>query len=350
LEKGFRISTIIRAASAVAALLLTIFLILIFNKSHRPTLFMLFLSISVCILSSSAFIAVVDPKKVQCANEFKSSTQDNNPLCLIQGAMSVFGLYATAAWLLVLIVHLYMYTIWKSNVMHKRYVLLHVFCWGLPLVLTTIAISMGAIRYEYGENCTIGHKHATYLLIIPLLLMIIPGFIALSCTVFYTIKNMNTIRMDPSKRVPWNSFVVAFALMCAMIVSSVLFLVMVTQWKHMAASPAKFTPWYRCIGSGGDQTTCASIIESVVPNPATMFAADSSISIIGFILALLVIFRPQFICDLKAAMAKSDNNQDTMEYGRSDDDEVKRRASLSETLGSTSSIYNKNGNKTPTSY
>lgn len=138
--------------------------------------------------SASGFFAIKDPKAVQCADKFTQSTQSNNHLCLIQGTLSIFGAHATVAWLCVLIINLHLHTVWNSHVLRYHYFWLHLFCWGFPFILTAITVGKSAIRYEFGELCSVDHDYADVLYFYPIFAQVIPSFVVHVGTFFYISK------------------------------------------------------------------------------------------------------------------------------------------------------------------
>jgi hypothetical protein len=82
---GFRVSTIFKSVSAIAALLLVISYLFLPKKREHPALLILFSAIAILIYSAGGFFALIEPRKLQCGNDFVTSTMHNNQLCLVQG-------------------------------------------------------------------------------------------------------------------------------------------------------------------------------------------------------------------------------------------------------------------------
>ncbi|CAJ0762030.1 18903_t:CDS:2, partial [Entrophospora sp. SA101] len=161
LEKGFAVTQSFRVVSAVLALIMSISYILLPGKRTHPGLLILFTSIAIFIFSSLVFFSIGDPKKIQCVNDIDPSTQSNNILCAIQGALIIFASFATTMWVGIIIVNLHIHTVWSSNCVGKRYIILHLLGWGIPAFFTVIALATSSVNYEFATLCFIKEENAT---------------------------------------------------------------------------------------------------------------------------------------------------------------------------------------------
>ncbi|CAJ0639509.1 13094_t:CDS:2 [Entrophospora sp. SA101] len=146
--------------SAVLALIMSISYILLPGKRTHPGLLILFTSIAIFIFSSLVFFSIGDPKKIQCVNDIDPSTQSNNILCAIQGALIIFASFATTMWVGIIIVNLHIHTVWSSNCVGKRYIILHLLGWGIPAFFTVIALATSSVNYEFATLCFIKEENA----------------------------------------------------------------------------------------------------------------------------------------------------------------------------------------------
>ncbi|CAJ0764344.1 23516_t:CDS:2, partial [Entrophospora sp. SA101] len=160
LEKGFAVTQSFRVVSAVLALIMSISYILLPGKRTHPGLLILFTSIAIFIFSSLVFFSIGDPKKIQCVNDIDPSTQSNNILCAIQGALIIFASFATTMWVGIIIVNLHIHTVWSSNCVGKRYIILHLLGWGIPAFFTVIALATSSVNYEFATLCFIKEENA----------------------------------------------------------------------------------------------------------------------------------------------------------------------------------------------
>jgi hypothetical protein len=339
LDKGFRITTSMRAVSAVATLVLIVSYLFLPNKRNHPALLILFSALAIFLFSSSSFFGLADPKKIQCSDAFTQATQDNNGLCLVQGMLSTFGSHATAAWLAVLILNMHLHTVWNSQVLQRKYVFLHLVCWGLPFALTAITVAKGAIRYEFGESCVVGHEHAETLFFFPMFALVVPAFLIHLCTFFYIGKvslrarqtNFDHKRssmggMLIALRIQWRALALAVSLITSVIIFSFFYFQIVVRLNDTFTNQSKLAPWAKCILSGGDQTTCAEAAAPVFPTPAIMFAAESAISAMGIIFFLLFVVQKQFLRDWKNLIAGHKRRKDIKFLDKLEQREMEERA------------------------
>nr|CAG8508294.1 8148_t:CDS:2 [Entrophospora candida] len=185
LEKGFMVTQSFRVVSAVLALIMSISYILLPGKRTHPGLLILFTSIAIFIFSSLVFFSIGDPKKIQCVNDIDPSTQSNNILCAIQGALIIFASFATTMWVGIIIVNLHIHTVWSSNCVGKRYIILHLLGWGIPAFFTVIALATSSVNYEFATLCFIKEENASRAFFYPLAVIVIPIFFIHMATFFH---------------------------------------------------------------------------------------------------------------------------------------------------------------------
>ena len=147
------------------------------------------MSIAIFLFSMVVFFSIGDPKKLQCAaNEISQATMNNNPLCGAQGAIVIFGSFATCCWCAALILNLHVHTVWNSNFFTNRYLMLNLICWGIPTVMTSIALGLHAIKFEFANLCLVSMDYIFAMFFYPLAAIVCPSFLIHIATFFYIAK------------------------------------------------------------------------------------------------------------------------------------------------------------------
>jgi hypothetical protein len=132
------------------------------------------------------FFSVGNPKRLQCAaNNVTPGAMDNNNLCAAQGAILIFGSMATSLWCAALIVNLHVHTVWNSNFFTNRYIWLYIICWGIPTIITAIALGLHAVKFEFANLCVVSMDYIFPLFFYPLAAIACPSFLLHIATFFY---------------------------------------------------------------------------------------------------------------------------------------------------------------------
>jgi len=217
----------------------------------------------------------------------------------------VFGSLATVAWLCVLILNLHLHTVWNTQVLRYHYFWLHLFCWGVPFLLTFLTVSKKAIRYEFGELCTVDHEYANVLFFYPIFVLVVPAFVVHIGTFFYIGKISMRARMVPTSlgnlitafRIQWRAFALAVSLTISVLLFSFFYFDVVALLNEVLMDPTKLSDWSTCLLEGGNQNSCASQNTHILPAPSRMFIAESVVSAMGIVFFLIFAVQQQFIKD-----------------------------------------------------
>lgn len=184
--RGFLATDVIRFVSAVLSLILVISYLVLPDKRRHPSLLILNMSIAIFLFSMVVFFSVGNPKRLQCAaNGISPGEMSNNTLCAAQGAILIFGSFATCLWCAALILNLHVHTVWNSNFFTNRYILLNIVCWGIPAAIMAIALGLHAVKFEFANLCVVSMKYIFPLFFYPLAAIVCPSFLVHIGTFFY---------------------------------------------------------------------------------------------------------------------------------------------------------------------
>ncbi|KAG0272834.1 hypothetical protein BGZ95_011384 [Linnemannia exigua] len=176
LKTGFFVTDVLKAVSAVLALVLAISYIVLPDKLQHPSNLILFASIATAIFGAAVAPSFGDATRVQCAaNGVSPATSYNNTLCTIQGAWLLFGAIGTTAWLSIVIINLHLHTVWNSNWLSRKAWLSHVIGWVIPAAFAAIAVATNSLGWTNSSMCMASADTAAVLLFAPLGLIMIPS-------------------------------------------------------------------------------------------------------------------------------------------------------------------------------
>ncbi|KAG0307169.1 hypothetical protein BGZ97_000478, partial [Linnemannia gamsii] len=185
LDKGFRMTNIMRAVSMVFSFILMVSYLCLPDKRSHPSALILLFAICVFLFSVVVIFPLLDTNAMQCVDEYTPSTQQNNLKCAIQGAMLIFASVGTCAWCSALIVNLHLHTVWNSAWLAKKYWLLHSICWGFAIAVTAVALGTGQVRWEFATLCLISQEKSSTIFFYPMAAMIFPAFLVHIATFFH---------------------------------------------------------------------------------------------------------------------------------------------------------------------
>ncbi|RHZ87797.1 hypothetical protein Glove_30g26 [Diversispora epigaea] len=302
LDKGFLATQIIRAISSLAAFIVMISYITLPGKRNYPNSLILFASVSIFLYSSIVFFSIGDPRKIQCVG-VNHSTQINNNLCAVQGALLIFATHATAIWVGIIILNLHLYTVWNLNFLSNKQIWLNCFGWGVPLFLTVMALISKSVNYQSGTLCLVKQENSGVLLFYPLAVIVVPSFIIHVITFLNIAKATQRARhsqkivsnfselMSHKKhvlqavKIQWRALLLAIIL-----VGTVTF-----YWLFYFVELSRFTSpnkgfeneWVQCIQLGGGQNECSKISQRYMPSYGLLITTELVAGLIGIWLFIL---------------------------------------------------------------
>ncbi|CAG8465013.1 2307_t:CDS:2 [Funneliformis mosseae] len=299
MEDGFLITQILRAISAVGSAVMLISYLVLPGKRNHPSILILFASLSIFLYSSNVFFSIGNPKAVQCENEVIASTQTNKPfLCGFQGALLIFASHATTLWVGVIILNLHIHTVWNSNILSNRYYYIYAICWGIPLILTVVALASHSVSYQFATLCFIRVDMANNIFFYPMAIFVIPSFFLHIATFVHIFKISQEEEVKNSDelmthrrhvlqaiRIQWRALLLAIILLTTVIFYWLFYFLELTTISRGATNREFLKDWLPCIQSGKGQTFCANNFASkYMPRFGLMFAAETLTSLTGIYL------------------------------------------------------------------
>ncbi|KAI8332649.1 hypothetical protein BC941DRAFT_436206 [Chlamydoabsidia padenii] len=320
-ERAFLATDILRSASAVFVFFIMFSYLVLPDKRRHPSLLILNFSIAVFLFSFVAFFSVGNPKKIQCADTITPSTQENNNLCAAQGAILMFASLATVLWSSALIVNLHLHTVWSSNFFTNRYILLHLICWGIPLVFMATALGMKQIQYEFANLCLVSLDSIFNLLFYPMAAIIIPSFVLHIGTFMYIAKIAvrEGIESDMSQsasnhsigrtqrvvrhkhviqavHIQWRALLLAVLACLTVLFYWIFYFTQIRRVSDLSTDVTILNRWVQCmVTPGNTQNSCVSIVSDHLPPFGLMIAAEAVVSVIGILTFLVFAKRSIFI-------------------------------------------------------
>ncbi|KAF9128260.1 hypothetical protein BGX30_014405 [Mortierella sp. GBA39] len=310
LDKGFRMTNIMRAVSMVFSFILMVSYFCLPDKRSHPSALILFFAICVFLFSVVVIFPLIDTNAMQCFDEYTPSTQQNNLKCAIQGAMLIFASVSTCAWCSALIVNLHLHTVWNSAWLAKKYWLLHTICWGFAITITAVALGTGQVRWEFATLCLIAQDKSSDIFFYPMAAMIFPAFLVHIATFFHIARisaqagadseTMSRSTLSASAaavishrrhvmmaiKIQWRAAVMAI---CAMLCVTFYWLFYFLQLSKI--SPTVLAPhvlsFATCLGHGKGHDACADELAPYLPPYGLMIAAEFLVSSIGTIIFIV---------------------------------------------------------------
>lgn len=156
---------------------------------RHPSQLILNMAISTFLFSMPVFFSVGNPKRLQCAaDSISSGAMGNNNLCAAQGAILIFGSFATCMWCAALILNLHVHTVWNSSFFANKYVYLNAVCWGVPTAFMATAIGLHAVKFEFANLCVVSMEYIFPIFFYPLAAIVCPCFLLHMITFCYIAK------------------------------------------------------------------------------------------------------------------------------------------------------------------
>ncbi|KAG0070930.1 hypothetical protein BGZ90_012454 [Linnemannia elongata] len=310
LDKGFRMTNIMRAVSMVFSFILMVSYICLPDKRSHPSALILLFAICVFLFSVVVIFPLIDTNAMQCVDQYTPSTQQNNLKCAIQGAMLIFASVSTCAWCSALIVNLHLHTVWNSAWLAKKYWLLHSICWGFAITVTAVALGTGQVRWEFATLCLISQEKSSTIFFYPMAAMIFPAFLVHIATFFHIARisaqagadseTMSRSTLSASAaavishrrhvmmaiKIQWRAAVMAI---CALLCVTFYWLFYFLQLGKI--NPTELAPhvltFAACLGLGKGHDTCADELAPHLPPYGLMLAAEFLVSSIGTVIFIV---------------------------------------------------------------
>ncbi|KAF9312368.1 hypothetical protein BG003_006343 [Podila horticola] len=317
LEKGFTITNIIRAVSMVFSFILFLSYCLLPDKRSHPSALILFFSLCVFLFSVVIVFPLIDTRSMQCFDDINPTTQQNSLKCAIQGAMLIFASVSTCAWCTALIINLHLHTVWNSAWLAKKYLMLHIVCWGYAIAVTGVALGLGEVKWEFATLCLVSQSKAPTIFFYPMAAMIFPAFLlhiatfahiarisaqaggdsetmsrsTLSAGAAAVISHRRHVMM--AIRIQWRAALMA---VCAIVSVTFYWLFYFIQLKKInpATLSQHIVHFVSCLKKGNPHDFCADEMAPFLPPYGLMIAAEALVSSIGTVI-FIVFFKANLV-------------------------------------------------------
>ncbi|KAG1455912.1 hypothetical protein G6F46_009161 [Rhizopus delemar] len=312
-RRGFQATTILRAISSVLCLFMAISYLVLPDKRRHPSLLILNFSIALFVFSLVGFFSVGDPTRIQCANSTTPSTQDNNPLCAVQGALLIFGSLATCCWSAALILNLHLHTVWRSNFFSDRYDILNAFCWGYPAIIMAVILGLHKVKFEFADLCLVSMDAIFETFFYPMIAVICPAFLVHLATFVYIARmafqestlseTRHSTQSDPNPagittrthkhvlvavKIQWRALLLAVLAISAVVFYWIFYFTQINKMKTLVKDNSIKLNWIECmISPDGSQDNCTEDIRDYLPPFGVMIAAEAYVSSLGIWLAIV---------------------------------------------------------------
>ncbi|CAG8454583.1 5042_t:CDS:2 [Acaulospora colombiana] len=134
-------------------MLALLFLLLPSQRNNQTTkLILLPLAISVCLFNASEFFTI-QQRKSQCISPVLRANTHDNYNCAAQAFFTIGGAYAIAFWAALLMLHLHMISVWRSDFIIHNILYINIFVWSISVLVAIIPLVVN--RVEAGNICFI---------------------------------------------------------------------------------------------------------------------------------------------------------------------------------------------------
>ncbi|EIE83579.1 hypothetical protein RO3G_08284 [Rhizopus delemar RA 99-880] len=273
------------------------------DKMRHPSLLILNLSISIFLFSMVSFFAIGNQERLQCSPNGIAPGE--------MGAILVFSSFSTTLWCSALILNLHFHTVWNSNFFTNKYLMLNIICWGIPAVVTCVAIGLHSLKFEFASLCLVSMEYVFKLYFYPLAAIICPSFIIHIGTFFYiakmaiqekresdmsqslstgkvTSQGVNHRHIVAAVKIQWRALLLAVVAIATVLFYWLAYMTQVRRLTETENNATLVTSWLQCmLTPGNDQDICYEIIKPILPNFSLMVTVDILAALIGFWLFLM---------------------------------------------------------------
>ncbi|KAF7723345.1 hypothetical protein EC973_002093 [Apophysomyces ossiformis] len=308
---AFLATDIVRFISAITSFIILLSYLVLPDKRRHPSLLILNMAIAIFLFSMTVFFSIGNPNKLQCSGPINPSTQDNNVLCAVQGAILIFSSLATCCWSAALIVNLHCHTVWNSNFFTHRYVALNIICWGIPTAFMATALGLHAVRFEFANLCLVSVSRIFELFFYPMAVIICPAFLLHISTFFYIARiaikegletdmsqslstGSHTGRSQAARRhrhvitavkIQWRALLLAIVSCGTVVFYWIFYFTQIHKMQRIGTDPTITTHWLECMltaDNNHNQNSCVHVVSPHLPPFGLMITAEALVSLCGF--------------------------------------------------------------------
>ncbi|KAI7851009.1 hypothetical protein BDC45DRAFT_516946 [Circinella umbellata] len=319
-EKGFLATDIIRIVSAVLSFFVFISYLVLPDKKRHPTIIILFISGCLLVFNAVAFFSISDPKKLQCASDgIRQSTQDNNVLCAVQGALLLFSSMGSTMWCTVMILNLHLHTVWNNNFLMDKYIILNVICWGAAGIIMGVSLGLHAIKFEFANLCLLEVDLIMKIFFYPMAAIVLPAFIVHFGTFIYIgrVAMRSGMEADMAQslsasggtgstnsqqtkshirrhrhavaavKIQWRPLMLASLMVISVVFYWLFYMIQINKMMGLKREPTAMYEWIGCmLNPDTHQNDCSHILKDYLPPFPLMITAEVLVSVLGISLFL----------------------------------------------------------------
>ncbi|TPX66580.1 hypothetical protein SpCBS45565_g04339 [Spizellomyces sp. 'palustris'] len=160
-DTQIRVHQIVHLVAFILCLYVVVSYAVLPGRREHPADIVLHFAIAACIWMGVSLWTLPNVRNIQCADDGVSrSNAFNNKLCGLQAAWVLLGVHATVFWGSYMIWNLHFTIVHKSTILERYKPVGLIACWGLPAILTTIAVIMNDIDASTGALCFVASDSA----------------------------------------------------------------------------------------------------------------------------------------------------------------------------------------------
>ncbi|KAF0411269.1 hypothetical protein F8M41_008216 [Gigaspora margarita] len=283
------------------------------RRNHTARQLLLPLALSVCYFEGSEFFTI-QQKNSQCMNEVRRANLDN-PMCAVQSFFTLGGAYTIAIYSSLLMTHLHLVSIWKSDFITRNIRIFH----ALAFVILSIAVilPMAEHKVEATNICFVSVEYAkTYFLplsfiYVTLLLHVITFIYMTKVSIKANWRDYDrrtTLRLSISEaqqtlthithiiRIQWRASFGALLMVTVYSVNWIFYTYKVPFIKDQIGSDW-IQQWFQCLANG-TQTTCSFYANDHVPSFSWIVTVLFFNRFCGIIIFILFIGKRSMLIEL----------------------------------------------------
>ncbi|KAI9091235.1 hypothetical protein DFS34DRAFT_327539 [Phlyctochytrium arcticum] len=319
----------LRALSAILSLVIVVSYLLLPEKRKQPIIVCFMLAVFVYCLP--IYLNFGRRTATQCGDDGVSEAdQGSNTLCAVQGSIAVFGFIAGVLWCSFMILNMHMTIVWNKHVLRNKLWIAHIFCWGLPLLITTLAVYLRAMAFQFGSICFLTPEQAPNLFFYPMSPFILISFLLQVWTAIYvgriTMKaartfgrtlpflwssritgestaEENTKRAIKGWQIHWRSYCVTSVILITYFYFYIFYFTQMTHIYEIDVNTQFLKDWFTCIlHPDGTQDACSSISTPHLPPYFFLVLSEALPGVVGIWLFVVYAFRPSILSDWRSLL------------------------------------------------
>ncbi|KAI8850288.1 hypothetical protein BC829DRAFT_164845 [Chytridium lagenaria] len=230
----------------------------------------------VFMLCGSTALTIPSMERLLCASQIEEATFSNNTLCMVQGAVFMFGSCLASNYASAIIINLHLSLVWRSKIMERCAWLVHVICLALsfgitfPIVFTKSGTTMPTFY------CTVQPEKATTWYFAPQAVLLGISVTIHLATAWY-IYSVSRGSVDDAKKwvkkqvkMQWRSLLLTFVFVFTWIQFFIIYEIALPKVVGVNSSTPWVVDWIKCVvkNAPNGQSICATSVAA--PNVLDM--------------------------------------------------------------------------------